>query len=67
MSVVGFDDIPEAAYFAPSLTTIRQDFEAIGRASVDQLLVELGAVATPGEFTLRPRLVTRASTAEPPR
>ncbi len=31
LSVIGFDDIPEAAYFAPALTTIRQDFELLGR------------------------------------
>ncbi|HEY0261140.1 MAG TPA: substrate-binding domain-containing protein, partial [Lacisediminihabitans sp.] len=31
VSIVGFDDIPEAAYFVPPLTTIRQDFTELGR------------------------------------
>ena len=30
VSVIGFDDIPEAAYFLPPLTTIRQDFIELG-------------------------------------
>ena len=30
ISVVGFDDIPEAAYFTPPLTTVRQDFDELG-------------------------------------
>jgi LacI family transcriptional regulator len=38
VSVVGTDDIPEAAYFDPPLTTLRNDFEAQGRAAVYQLL-----------------------------
>ena len=31
VSVVGFDDIPEAPYFTPPLTTVRQDFAEVGR------------------------------------
>ncbi len=38
VSVVGFDDIPEAPYFAPPLTTVRQDFDQIGRRSMGLLL-----------------------------
>jgi DNA-binding LacI/PurR family transcriptional regulator len=34
VSVVGFDDIPEAQYFTPPLTTVRQDFAEIGRRSL---------------------------------
>jgi DNA-binding LacI/PurR family transcriptional regulator len=30
IAVVGFDDIPEAAHFTPPLTTVRQDFQAMG-------------------------------------
>jgi len=33
VAVVSFDDIPEAAYFCPSLTTVRQDLCALGRAT----------------------------------
>ena len=38
LSVVGFDDIPEAAYFTPPLTTVRQDFAELGRRCLHSLL-----------------------------
>jgi LacI family transcriptional regulator len=34
LAVVGFDDIPEAAYFQPPLTTIRQDLQKMGTLAV---------------------------------
>ena len=40
VSIVGFDDIPEAAYFTPPLTTVRQDFNEMGRRGL-HLLLEL--------------------------
>ena len=43
VSVVGFDDIPEAAHFWPPLTTVHQDFAELGRRAVGLLLGELGA------------------------
>ncbi|MGE2730580.1 LacI family DNA-binding transcriptional regulator [Mycolicibacterium vaccae] len=39
--VGGFDDIPEAEFFCPPLTTVRQDFTSVGRRSVDLLLEEI--------------------------
>ncbi len=38
VSVVGFDDIPEAPYFLPPLTTVRQDFDQVGSHGVRLLL-----------------------------
>jgi LacI family transcriptional regulator len=38
VSVVGFDDIPEAGYFRPALTTVSVDFDGQGRAAIDRLL-----------------------------
>lgn len=38
VSIVGFDDIEGADYFHPPLTTIRQDFPALARRSIDLLL-----------------------------
>ncbi|MEH1016169.1 LacI family DNA-binding transcriptional regulator [Micromonospora sp. CPCC 206060] len=38
ISVVGFDDIPEAGYLSPPLTTVRQDFDEVGRRCVAALL-----------------------------
>jgi len=65
VSVVGFDDIPEARYFRPGLTTVHLDFRRQGRLMVERLLeqVEDGA-AHPGE-ELRPQLVVRGSTGAP--
>lgn len=58
LSVVGFDDIPEAAYFAPPLTTIRQDFATMGRRCVARLITP-----PPGAPLAATRLdVTPAST-----
>ena len=37
MSVVGFDDIPEAPYLIPPLTTVRQDFKAVGHRAIEIL------------------------------
>jgi len=64
ISVVGFDDIPEAAHFTPPLTTIRQDFALLGRdamACVLVLLDEDSAGTLP--HSRAPSLITRASTA----
>ena len=41
ISVVGFDDIPEAAYFAPPLTTVRPDFEGVAREALALLLDQI--------------------------
>jgi DNA-binding LacI/PurR family transcriptional regulator len=67
VSVVGFDDIPEAPFMIPPLTTVRQDFSALGRHSVE-LLRELAASAeadgTPSVL-LKPELKIRRSAACP--
>jgi DNA-binding LacI/PurR family transcriptional regulator len=63
ISVVGFDDQPEAAYFIPPLTTVAQDFEELGQRCIGLLLdrLETGTTGTP--VTVKPRLVVRATTA----
>lgn len=67
VSVIGFDDIPEARYLTPPLTTVRQDFNAVGRESVRLLL---DAIEAPSDelarFTVAPELVVRESTARAP-
>ncbi len=47
ISVVGFDDIPEAAYLIPPLTTVRQDFDAVGRRAIQILRSAIDAEGTP--------------------
>ncbi|GAA5064130.1 LacI family DNA-binding transcriptional regulator [Thermocatellispora tengchongensis] len=68
ISLVGFDDIPEAAYFSPPLTTVRQDFAAVGRNGIRLLLRMIEAPGqTAGErLVVPPSFVVRASTAPPP-
>lgn len=39
VGVVGFDDVPEAAYLYPSLTTVRQDFAALGGILMQKILL----------------------------
>ena len=63
ISVVGFDDIPEAAYFTPPLTTVRQNFNEMGRRSLLLLLEQIeSGVRTPARETVAPELIVRAST-----
>ncbi|XCM78367.1 substrate-binding domain-containing protein [Kitasatospora sp. HUAS MG31] len=63
ISVVGFDDIPEAAYFAPPLTTVRQDFGELGRRALELLVEELAGVGHARSHVLvSPETVLRRST-----
>ncbi|CAD5991300.1 LacI family transcriptional regulator [Agreia sp. COWG] len=64
ISIVGFDDIPDAAHFWPPLTTVRQDFVEIGRRCMALLL---GGLDDGEEYagSIRPTLVVRGSTAPP--
>ncbi|MET1075424.1 MAG: substrate-binding domain-containing protein, partial [Umezawaea sp.] len=66
VSVVGFDDVPEAAYFIPPLTTIRPDFEAVARATLGMLLGQIeSGTPTATRHTIAPALVVRDSVAPP--
>lgn len=66
VSVVGFDDIPEAAYFSPQLTTIRQDFSTLGRTGLEYLvtLIEHPETAR-NQHVIEAALIVRASTCPP--
>ena len=66
LGIVGFDDIPEAAYFYPSLTTIRQNAIALGALAVDRMCSFINAREKDEEFEpdvkwIQPRLVVRKS------
>jgi DNA-binding LacI/PurR family transcriptional regulator len=66
LSVVGFDDMPEAEYFTPPLTTIRQDFTEIGSRGFDLLLDEIqSGQRSSVRVTVPPELIVRESTAPP--
>jgi len=73
VSVTGFDDLPEAAYLRPALTTVRQDFDAIGRRAVELIAQRLAdadepavAASAPALVAIEPVLVVRGSTAPTP-
>lgn len=64
VAVAGFDDIPESEFFAPPLTTVRQDFATVGKRSI-ALLLDLIEGRTPSgasQVSIEPQLVVRAST-----
>lgn len=68
VSVVGFDDIPSAAFFAPPLTTVRLDFVGLGRDCFALLNHALNpAGPPPSAAAAAPQLVVRETTAAAPR
>lgn len=66
VSVVGIDDIPEAAYFDPPLTTLRNDFESQGRAAMQQLLARIEQTDAPPIIVEPPLLIVRQSSGPAP-
>ena len=66
VSVVGFDDIPDAKHFWPPLTTIRQDYSEIGRRAVEVLLGEVSGNLVVDRVQILPELVVRGSTGRAP-
>ncbi|MCX5047781.1 MULTISPECIES: substrate-binding domain-containing protein [unclassified Streptomyces] len=74
ISVVGFDDMPETEYFGPSLTSVRQDFDELGRRALRALIEIVGdpdaGIPASGEtphIVIPPTLVVRTSATRPRR
>jgi LacI family transcriptional regulator len=68
VSVVGFDDIPEAAFFRPPLSTVKQDFTAVGQLGFQCLITQwTGASVSPKIYTVNPTFVERYSASGPSR
>jgi LacI family transcriptional regulator len=64
VSVIGFDDIPGAAFHTPSLTTVRQPLGRMGEVAAQSLLERIeGGKDYPAEIAIEPELVVRESTA----
>lgn len=62
IAVVGFDDVPEAAFSRPALTTVRQPLVEVGREAAHMLLQRLeNRDLTPERKTLPVELVVRES------
>ncbi len=66
VSVVGFDDVLSAAYATPSLTTVRQPLEEMGRRGAKVLLERIAdrEKKFTAEIVMSPELVVRESTAK---
>jgi LacI family transcriptional regulator len=70
LAIVGFDDIPEAAYFWPPLTTFRQNLMSLGGSAVDVISGLISARREQGENAAespettwhQPELIVRSST-----
>jgi DNA-binding LacI/PurR family transcriptional regulator len=66
ISIVGFDDLPEACFFHPPLTTVHQDFTRLGEAALNYTIDLIKQPKAPVEQVLiEPRLVVRGSTMPP--
>jgi LacI family transcriptional regulator len=67
ISVIGFDDIPQASLVYPKLTTVRQPLDQMGRVAVKMLLEHItDPERSPRQVTLATRLIVRDS-CQPPR
>jgi DNA-binding LacI/PurR family transcriptional regulator len=67
VSVMGFDDIPGAAFYTPSLTTVQQPLNRMGEVAAQVLLERIeGNKEYPSEIAIEPELVVRESTAKAP-
>ena len=67
ISVMGFDDIPGAAFHTPSLTTVQQPLNRMGEVAAQVLLERIeGQKEYPSEIAIEPELVVRESTAKAP-
>lgn len=66
ISVVGFDDVPEAEFYIPPLTTIRPDFDGVAAACLDLLLAQIDSGHSRAQRRIiAPALVSRSSVASP--
>jgi len=67
LGVVGFDDIPESAFFWPPLSTVQQDLFSVGEAAVEEIIKIIGPgkhdrdSVRPKSIMLAPTLVVRKS------
>jgi LacI family transcriptional regulator len=70
ISILGFDDIPQAAMVRPALTTVRQPLEHMGRLATQMLIdqlknpeKELGRIELPTELIVRDSAISRKDRA----
>jgi DNA-binding LacI/PurR family transcriptional regulator len=66
ISLVGFDGLPVGEFVNPSLTTVEQDFTALGHRALEMLSAQLATGESPEVSTTPARLVIRESSGPPP-
>ncbi|MCJ1708885.1 LacI family DNA-binding transcriptional regulator [Microbacterium sp. VKM Ac-2923] len=62
MNVIGFDDLSDARHFLPPLTTVRQDFAALGELALQQIIAAIEGDTEPSHDMIQPQLIVREST-----
>ncbi|MHC3000122.1 hypothetical protein OB08_13485 [Microbacterium sp. HJ5] len=67
LAVVGYDDVPEARHLLPPLTTVRQDFDAVGCAALTAVVDAIARRPVEPRQRVLPELIVRASSARPAR
>lgn len=63
ISVVGFDDLPDARHFLPPLTTVRQDFAALGALALQLVIAAIQGEEEAVHDKIAPHLIVRSSTS----
>src|SRR5271155_512718 len=67
VSVVGFDDIPGAAFANPALTTVRQPLQRMGQIAAQCVLDQIEGISEyVPEIAIEPELIVRASSGPAP-
>jgi DNA-binding LacI/PurR family transcriptional regulator len=66
LSVVGFDDHPLSSLWSPALTTVRQDFVALGRNTFELLWNSIRKIPAPSHTSEATQLIIRESSVPPP-
>jgi DNA-binding LacI/PurR family transcriptional regulator len=64
ISIIGFDNIPEANYLIPALTTVGQNFDELGSNAIEKMLLQLRNSSKKEAVMIKPALVLRSSTKE---
>ena len=65
-SVIGFDDLEQAAYYCPPLTTVRQPGYRLGQAAMSMMLQLIQTGVAPQGDLLPTELVVRETTGPAP-
>jgi DNA-binding LacI/PurR family transcriptional regulator len=64
ISIIGYDNIPEANYLIPALTTVGQNFDELGSNAIEKMLLQLRNSSKKEAVMIKPALVLRSSTRE---